>query len=81
VLLFEPRARLLISAMRCGKTALAWCSPSSTEDAFAEVGATLDLIARLQPLTVIPGHGGVFADVPEAIARARRRLAGFEADP
>jgi len=51
------------------------------EDAFAEVGATLDLIERLEPLTVIPGHGSVFGGLPAALARARRRLAGFEADP
>ena len=36
---------------------------------------------RLQPLTVIPGHGGVFADGARGHQCARRRLAGFEADP
>ncbi|HRM50132.1 MAG TPA: MBL fold metallo-hydrolase [Alicycliphilus sp.] len=82
VLLFEPRARLLISGDALWENGFGVVFPElDGEDAFAEVGATLDLIARLQPLTVIPGHGGVFADVPEAIARARRRLAGFEADP
>ncbi len=82
VLLFEPRARLLISGDALWENGFGVVFPElDGEDAFTEVGATLDLIERLQPITVIPGHGGVFADVPEAIARARRRLAGFEADP
>ena len=42
---------------------------------------TLDVIAALEPLVVIPGHGAPFTDVPAAIARARQRLAGFVADP
>ena len=82
IVLFEPQDALLISADALWENGFGVVFPElDGEDAFAEVGATLDLIARLQPLTVIPGHGGVFADVPEAIARARRRLAGFEADP
>ena len=51
------------------------------EDAFADVGATLDLIERLAPRTVIPGHGAVFHDAPRALAVARRRLDGFMRDP
>jgi hypothetical protein len=45
------------------------------------VGATLDLIASLAPRTVIPGHGSVFADVPQALDTARRRLDGFVRAP
>lgn len=48
---------------------------------FDEVEATLDLIERLQPRLVIPGHGSPFADATAALARARQRLAGFRADP
>lgn len=82
VLLFEPRLRLLISGDALWENGFGVVFPElDGEDAFTEVGATLDLIERLQPITVIPGHGGVFADVPEAITRARRRLAGFVADP
>jgi len=29
----------------------------------------------------VPGHGSPFTDVPGALARARRRLAGFHSDP
>jgi glyoxylase-like metal-dependent hydrolase (beta-lactamase superfamily II) len=51
------------------------------EPGFAEVGATLDLIATLQPRLVIPGHGAPFTDVGAALARARARLDYLAADP
>lgn len=82
VLLFEPRTRVLISGDALWENGFGVVFPElDGAHAFADVGATLDLIERLQPLTVIPGHGSVFGDVPAAITRARRRLAGFEADP
>jgi len=82
VLLFEPASGLLISGDALWENGFGVVFPElDGEDAFADVAATLDLIERLAPRTVIPGHGRVFADVPEALARARRRLAGFEADP
>lgn len=82
VVLFEPHARVLISGDALWENGFGVVFPElDGEQAFAEVGATLDLIERLNPLTVIPGHGSVFGDVPAALARARRRLAGFEADP
>jgi glyoxylase-like metal-dependent hydrolase (beta-lactamase superfamily II) len=49
--------------------------------AFDEVEATLQMIDELQPRCVLPGHGGIFGDVPAALARARSRLAQFRADP
>ena len=39
--------------------------------AFDEVAATLDVIERLAPRTVIPGHGPVFTDVPLRLAAAQ----------
>lgn len=51
------------------------------EPGFAEVGATLDLIATLDARVVIPGHGAVFNGVPAALARARSRLDYLSADP
>lgn len=50
------------------------------ESGYAEVGH-LDLIEHLRPTTVIPGHGAVFAGVPQALAVARQRLKGFVAQP
>jgi hypothetical protein len=49
--------------------------------AFDEVGATLDMIEALQPAVVLPGHGALFTDVAAALTEARRKLAGFVADP
>jgi glyoxylase-like metal-dependent hydrolase (beta-lactamase superfamily II) len=51
------------------------------EPGFADVGATLDLIATLEARIVIPGHGAVFDDVAGALARARGRLDYLSADP
>ena len=49
--------------------------------AFDEVSETLDLIEVLAPQTVIPGHGPVFQDIPEALVRARTRLDQFTRTP
>jgi glyoxylase-like metal-dependent hydrolase (beta-lactamase superfamily II) len=49
--------------------------------AFDDVAAVLDAIERLAPRVVIPGHGAPFTDVAAALQRARRRLAGFMAEP
>ena len=54
------------------------------EPGFAEVAATLDCIEALAPQWVIPGHGAVIAgaaDVAQALARARSRLAQFANSP
>jgi hypothetical protein len=54
------------------------------ESAFTEVGATLDVIERLNPEIVIPGHGSVFggADrVAAALTRARQRLDALTREP
>ena len=49
--------------------------------AFDEVAATLDVIERLEPRLVVPGHGGLFGDVQAALGIARKRLAGFVQAP
>ncbi len=82
VVLFEPQDALLISADALWENGFGVVFPEiEGEDAFAAVGATLDLIERLAPRTVIPGHGAVFHDAPRALAVARRRLDGFVRDP
>ncbi|MFM2068837.1 MAG: hypothetical protein RLZZ584_3746 [Pseudomonadota bacterium] len=48
---------------------------------FADVRATLDLIARLPVREVLPGHGARFSEVDDALRRARARLAAHEANP
>lgn len=82
VMLFEPDARLLISADALWGNGFGVVFPElEGEPGFDDVGASLDRIESLAPRAVIPGHGAPFADVDEALARARARLAAFRADP
>lgn len=82
VILFEPERRLLISADALWEHGFGVVFPEiEGVHAFAEVGATLDIIEQLQPAVVLPGHGALFTDVAAALAEARRKLAGFVADP
>ncbi len=82
VILFEPVSRTLVSADALWERGFGVVFPElDGEDAFQEVGDTLDLIESLQPTTVIPGHGAPFTDVPTALAYARKRLDGFARNP
>ncbi|MDR7308077.1 MBL fold metallo-hydrolase [Rhodoferax saidenbachensis] len=82
VILFEPASRTLVSADALWERGFGVVFPElDGEGAFDEVAATLDLIERLNPATVIPGHGAPFADAPAAIAFARQRLNGFVQNP
>lgn len=86
VILFEPVSKVLVSADALWQNGFGVVFPElEGNSAFGEVGATLDLIERLQPRWVIPGHGSVFGshsgEVAAALARARSRLESFEKDP
>ena len=82
VILFDPAERILISADALWERGFGVVFPElEGDDAFDELGETIDLIESLAPALVIPGHGRLFTDVPEAIAFARTRLQGFVADP
>lgn len=84
VVLFERAHGVLMSADALWGNGFGVVFPElEGESGFAEVSATLDLIERLRPEWVIPGHGPVFhgAAVGEAMRKARSRLAQFEADP
>lgn len=82
VVLFEPRSRTLISADALWENGFGVIFEElEGKQAFAEVAATLDLIESLRPAIVIPGHGKVFAHVPQSLDTARRRLDGFVRDP
>lgn len=82
VVLFEPQGRVLISADALWENGFGVVFPElEGNNAFAEVAATLDVIEKLSPQVVIPGHGPVFADAPRAIDGARRRLDGFVRNP
>ena len=82
VVLFEPHNRILISADALWENGFGVVFPElEGAQAFAEVSDTLDLIEKLAPRTVIPGHGPVFHDAPRALGVARKRLDGFVQQP
>jgi glyoxylase-like metal-dependent hydrolase (beta-lactamase superfamily II) len=82
VVLFEPTARVLLSADALWERGFGVVFPElEGEQAFDAVARTLDVIEALKPAVVIPGHGAVFADPAAALAYARSRLDSFVADP
>lgn len=77
IILFEPRAKILISADALWENGFGVVFPELRgEPGFDDVAATFDLIERLAPRIVIPGHGAVFTHVTAALRTARRRLEG-----
>lgn len=82
VLFFEPIDKILISADALWQSGFGVIFPELEGiEAFSEVAATLDLIERLNPGVVIPGHGALFNYTPEILAVARKKLDGFVKDP
>ncbi|HPA90889.1 MAG TPA: MBL fold metallo-hydrolase [Quisquiliibacterium sp.] len=81
LMLHCPEHRLLISADVLWQNGFGIIFPElSGNSGFAEQKAALELIASLDVGTVLPGHGPMFHDVPEALERAFARLAVI-ADP
>jgi glyoxylase-like metal-dependent hydrolase (beta-lactamase superfamily II) len=82
IVLFEPITRTLISADALWENGFGIVFEELEGfKAFDEVSSTLDLIESLAPEVVIPGHGGVFANVGDALAAARSRLESFVDHP
>lgn len=82
VILFAPEHRLLMSADALWQNGFGVVFPElAGVAAFDEVAQTLDLIERLDPVTIIPGHGAVFNEVAPALALARSKLEGFANNP
>ena len=82
VILFERISRTLISADALWQSGFGVIFPELEGiEAFDEVAATLDLIERLNPIVVIPGHGALFSYTPGILATARQKLDGFVKDP
>ncbi len=81
VILFEPTHRVLMSADALWEHGFGVIFPElAGESGFAEQQAVLDLIERLDPAIVLPGHGPMFTDVHAAVKRARSRLAALRGD-
>ena len=82
VVFFHRESRTLVSADALWENGFGIVFPElEGEKAFDEVAATLDLIADLAPLTVIPGHGPVFHYADAIMQKARGRLAAFVSNP
>jgi glyoxylase-like metal-dependent hydrolase (beta-lactamase superfamily II) len=82
VILFAPEHRLLISADALWQNGFGVVFPELVGiDAFDEVADTLDLIERLNPAVIIPGHGAVFNALAPALALARSKLEAFAQNP
>ena len=82
VLLFEPTTGTLISGDALWESRLAIIFPElNDEPGFDAAHQALDLIERLKPRLVLPGHGEPFTGVAAAIAGSRQRLDAFAAAP
>lgn len=82
VVLFEPRSGTLVSADALWENGFGIVFPElEGEPAFDEVSRTLDLIERLRPQWVVPGHGRVFRFEAKVLGRARERLDAFVRNP
>lgn len=82
LILYCAAERILISADALWQHGFGVVFPELDGDSgFAEVRATLELIASLEIRLVIPGHGAPFTEVQTALATAFSRLDYLAADP
>jgi glyoxylase-like metal-dependent hydrolase (beta-lactamase superfamily II) len=82
VLLLEPASSVLVSGDALWGNGFGVVFPElEGAGAFDAVSATLDVLEALAPRAVVPGHGPVFDDVPQALSRARRKLDRFARHP
>lgn len=81
LMFYSAEYRLLISGDALWENGLGAVLPDGDFSGLDAALATLDLIETLQLDWVIPGHGAPFTDVPQAVARARKRLQAMRADP
>jgi glyoxylase-like metal-dependent hydrolase (beta-lactamase superfamily II) len=79
---YNPEHRILISGDALWEHGFGLVMPPEVDpQALPATRATLEAIARLDVLVVIPGHGEPFINVAAALERAFRRVEAFEADP
>lgn len=82
LMFFEPNAGVLISADALWEERLSIIFPElQGESGFLEARAALDVIERLAPRIVIPGHGRPFVGVKAALQQSRSRIDAFERQP
>lgn len=82
IILFNESLGILISADALWENGFGVVFPEILGvSAFDEVEETLDIIEKLDPRIVLPGHGRAFGDTANAIKRARSRLMQFRTAP
>lgn len=82
VLLYQAEHRILISADALWQQGFGVIFPElEGTDAFDAAEATLDLIERLAPALILPGHGPMFTELSASLNTARQRLAYFQRAP
>jgi glyoxylase-like metal-dependent hydrolase (beta-lactamase superfamily II) len=79
---YNPEKRLLISGDALWENGFGVIFPEllGEADGLASTRSTLEMLGRLPIDIVIPGHGSPFAAVDLALARAFKRLDGFQAN-
>ena len=79
---FQPDHKVLISADALWENGFSVVFPEFIGGiGFQNVAATYDLIEKLNPAIVIPGHGSMFTDLNKALELSRRRLDQFTVNP
>lgn len=82
LLFFNPEHRILISADALWANGFGVVFPEVCGGTgFAEVSSTLDLIEKLNPKFVLPGHGPLIDDLATAISIARAKITRFKESP
>jgi glyoxylase-like metal-dependent hydrolase (beta-lactamase superfamily II) len=82
VIIFNESQGILISADALWENGFGVVFPEiEGVSAFDDVEQTLNMIERLNPHIVLPGHGSAFSDVKTAMSRARSRLNQFRSSP
>ncbi len=78
---FNDEHRILVSGDALWENGYGLVMPKEVDPcALPATRATLEMLARLNARTVIPGHGEPFTDVGAALDRAFARATAFEAD-
>ena len=82
LMFFQPDYRILVSADALWEKRVSIVFPELDEiNGFDPMFETYDLIERLNPAIVLPGHGRLFTDVNTALTLSRQKLFEFKADP
>ena len=82
LIFFQPDFGILVSADALWEKGVSVVFPElEGTNGFDAMFETFDLIERLNPSIVLPGHGPLFTDVESALAVSREKLSIFKANP